>query len=83
MAKKYGLTKHEQKLLNKAQYYMFKAEETHKKFADRLQNRFYNSTTINEFEIWDLWTLSECGDCSVSEQEARFWRKVRDEEEEI
>ena len=82
MTKKYGLTKHERKLLEKAQYYQYKAEEMHRKFADSLQNRFYNSTTISEFEVWDLWTLNESGDCSGTEQEARFWRKVRDEEEE-
>lgn len=81
MTKKYRLTKHEQKLLDKAQYYQYKAEEMHRKFSDSLQNRFYNSVTINEFEEWDLWTLSESGDSSGSEQEARFWRKVRDEME--
>lgn len=59
----------------------WKDEELHRKFADSLQNRFYNSTTINEFEEWDLWTLNESGDCSGSEQEALFWRKVREEEE--
>lgn len=53
----------------------------HRKFTDSLQNRFYNSTTINEFEEWDLWTLNESGDCSGSEVEECFWRKVRDEEE--
>lgn len=55
--------------------------EMHRKFADSLQNRFYNSTTISEFEEWDLWTLNESGDCSGSEQEALFWRKVREEEQ--
>lgn len=55
MRKKYGLTQHEQKLLSKAQYYQNKAAEMHRKFADSLQNRFYNSTTISEFEEWDLW----------------------------
>lgn len=79
--KKYGLTKREQALLNKALYYQYKAEELHRKFADSLQNRFYNSTTISEFEEWDLWTLNESGDCSGSEQEALFWRKVREEEQ--
>lgn len=59
----------------------WKDEELHRKFADSLQNRFYNSTTINEFEEWDLWTLNESGDCSGSEQEALFWRKVKEEEE--
>ncbi len=59
----------------------WKDEELHRKFADSLQNRFYNSTTISEFEEWDLWTLNESGDCSGSEQEALFWRKVREEEE--
>lgn len=82
MTKKYGLTKHERKLLEKAQYYQYKAEEMYRKFADSLQNRFYNSITINDFEEWDLWTLNESGDSSGTEQEARFWRKVRDEEEE-
>lgn len=53
----------------------------HRKFADSLQNRFYNSITIGEFEEWDLWTLNESGDCSGTEQEAHFWRKVRDEAE--
>ena len=81
MAKKYGLTKHEQALLHKAQYYQDKADEMHRKFADSLQNRFYNSTTINEFEEWDLWTLNESGDCSGSEVEECFWRKARAEEE--
>lgn len=81
MRKKYGLTQHEQNLLSKAQYYQNKASEMHRKFADSLQNRFYNSTTISEFEEWDLWTLNESGDCSGSEQEALFWRKVREEEE--
>lgn len=52
-----------------------------RKFADSLQNRFYNSTTISEFEEWDLWTLNESGDCSGTEQEALFWRKVKEEEE--
>ena len=59
----------------------WKDEELHRKFADSLQNRFYNSTTISEFEEWDLWTLNESGDCSGSEQEALFWRKVKEEEE--
>lgn len=81
MRKKYGLTQHEQKLLSKAQYYQNKAAEMHRKFADSLQNRFYNSTTISEFEEWDLWTLNESGDCSGTEQEALFWRKVKKEEE--
>lgn len=81
MSKKYGLTKREQKLLDKAQYYMFKAQETHRKFADSLQNRFCNSATIADFECWDLWTLNESGDCTGTEQEERFWRKVRDEEQ--
>ena len=53
----------------------------HRKFSDSLQNRFYNSTTISEFEEWDLWTLNESGDCSGTEQEALFWRKVKEEEE--
>ncbi len=82
MAKKYGLTKHEQALLNKAQYYQYKSEEMHRKFADSLQNRFYTSITINDFEECDLWTLNESGDSSGTQQEASFWRKVRDEEEE-
>lgn len=81
MTKKYGLTKHEKTLLNKAQYYANKAAEMHRKFSDSLQNRFYNSTTINEFEEWDLWTLNESGDCTGTEQEARFWRKVKEEED--
>ncbi|MBS4773089.1 MAG: hypothetical protein KHX55_02300 [Proteobacteria bacterium] len=81
MRKKYGLTRHERALLNKAHYYQYKAEEMHRKFADSLQNRFYNSATISDFEEWDLWTLNESGDCSGTEQEERFWRKVRDEEE--
>lgn len=81
MSKKYGLTKHEQALLTKALKYQEKAEAVHRKFADSLQNRFYNSVTISEFEVWDLWTLNESGDSSGSEQEARFWRKVRDEME--
>lgn len=81
MSKKYGLTKREQKLLDKAQYYMLKAQETHRKFADSLQNRFHNSITISEFEEWDLWTLSESGDSSGTEQEGKFWQKVRYEEE--
>lgn len=87
MRKKYGLTRHEQALLNraryyqnKAKYYKYKASEMHRKFSDSLQNRFYNSTTISEFEEWDLWTLDERGDCSGSEQEALFWRKVKEEE---
>ena len=50
MRKKYGLTQHEQKLLSKAQYYQNKASEMHRKFADSLQNRFYNSTTISELK---------------------------------
>ena len=81
MTMKYGLTKHEKTLLNKAQYYANKAAEMHRKFSDSLQNRFYNSTTINEFEEWDLWTLNEGGDCTGTEQEARFWRKVKEEED--
>lgn len=81
MRKKYGLTRHEQKLLSKAQYYQNKASEMHRKFSDSLQNRFYNSTTISEFEEWDLWTLNESGDCSGTEQESLFWRKVKEEEE--
>lgn len=52
MTKKYGLTRHEQKLLDKAQYYYYKAGEFHRKFADSLENRFYNSVTIREFEEW-------------------------------
>lgn len=76
------MAKELRKLGEKAQYYQYKAEEMHRKFADSLQNRFYNSITINDFEEWDLWTLNESGDSSGTEQEARFWRKVRDEEEE-
>lgn len=82
MTKKYGLTKHEQKLLDKAQYYQYKANEFHRKFADSLENRFYNSITIREFEEWDLWTLSESGDSSGQDNEDRFWRKVRNDIEE-
>lgn len=81
MPKKYGLTRHERALLDKARYYQYKAEVTHRKFADSLQNRFYNSSTIDEFEEWDLWTLCESGDSSGGEKEELFWRKVRNEEE--
>lgn len=49
MSKKYGLTKHEQDLLTKALKYQEKAEAIHRKFADSLENRFYNSQTISEF----------------------------------
>lgn len=83
MTKKYGLTRHEQKLLNKAQYYQYKAGEFHRKFADSLENRFYNSVTITEFEEWDLWTLNESGDSTTDDNEERFWRKVRREMEEF
>lgn len=37
--------------------------------------------TDHWFEEWDLWTLNESGDCSGTEQEALFWRKVKEEEE--
>lgn len=68
----------EQRLLSHEQYNdLMKA----RKFSNSLQNRFYNSTTISEFEEWDLWTLNESGDCSGSEQEALFWRKVKEEEQ--
>lgn len=81
MAKKYGLTKHEQTLLDKARNYQQKANEYHRKFANSLQDRFYNSEIINEFEDWDLWTLCESGDSSGTEQEAYFWSKVKEEEQ--
>lgn len=81
MTKKYGLTRHEEALLGKARYYQEKAITIHRKFANSLQNRFYNSETINEFEDWDLWTLCESGDSSWNEEtEQRFWKKVRKEE---
>lgn len=83
MTKKYGLTRHEQKLLDKAQYYQYKADEFHRKFADSLENRFYNSVTIKEFEEWDLWTLNESGDSTTDNNMERFWRKVRCEMEEF
>lgn len=79
MSKKYGLTKKERNLLGKARYYQDKALQFHKKFADSLQNRFYNSTTINEFEEWDLYTLCESGDCTDF-YEDDFWEKVKKEE---
>lgn len=81
MSKKYGLTRHEKALLGKARKYQLKAEFYHKIFADSLQNRFYNSETISEFEEWDLWTLCESGDSSGTEQEDRFWQKVKKEEQ--
>lgn len=69
MRKKYGLTKQEQNLLDMAKYYQDKANALHRRFADSLQNRFYNSITVSEFEEWDLWTLNESGDCSGSKIE--------------
>lgn len=81
MSKKYSLTKHEQKLLEKAQYYQDKASELHRKFAKSLEKRFKNSITIQEFEEWDLWMLNESGDCGGYEIEEKFWKKVKKEEE--
>lgn len=52
-------------------------------FIKNEKDRFYNSTTISEFEEWDLWTLNESGDCSGSEQEVLFWRKVKEEEKSL
>lgn len=66
--------------MNKARYYQDKAYYFHKKFANSLQDRFYNSITINEFEEWDLYTLCESGDCSGI-YEDDFWEKVKQEEE--
>ena len=80
MSKKYGLTKREQKLLDKARYHQYKADEIHNKFANSLRNRFTKSTTIHEFEVWDLYTLCESGDSSEFDAEI-FWRKVKEEEE--
>lgn len=79
MTKKYGLTKREQKLLEKAQFYQEKAGEYHRKFAAALEARFPCSNTVRYFEEWDLWILNESGDSSGTEQEAHFWQKVRNE----
>lgn len=77
---KYSLTKKEEKLLQKARYYQDKSGYYHRKFADSLQNRFYNSKTIEEFEDWDLWTLCESGDSSEDQNELnRFWNEVKKE----
>lgn len=80
MSKKYGLTKHEQALLTKALKYQEKAEAVHREFVDSLENRFYNSQTISEFEEYDLWTLNLSGDSSFDEEQVqKFWNIVKQE----
>lgn len=80
MSKKYGLTKHEQALLTKALKYQEKAEAFHREFADSLENRFYNSQAISEFEEYDLWTLNLSGDSSFDEEQVqKFWNIVKQE----
>ena len=81
---KYKLTKREENLYGKALYYQNKAEEYLMKFRDSLVNRFPNSTIIDHFEEYDLWTLNPSGDCSFSEDTVKqFWEEVKAELKEM
>ena len=77
---KYKLTKREENLYGEALYYQNKAEEYLMKFKDSLVNRFPDSTIIEQFEEYDLWTLNPSGDCSFSEGAVKqFWEEVKAE----
>ena len=77
---KYRLTKKEEKLYQKASYYQDKANEYLFKFRDSLMSRFPDSTVVENFEEYDLWTLNPSGDCSFSEDIVeQFWEEVKTE----
>lgn len=79
---KYGLTKKEEQLYARALFFQRKADECICKFKDSLLNRFSNSTVINEFEEYDLWTLNPSGDLSEDKDTLEeFWSDVRREQE--
>lgn len=77
---KFGLTKREERLYQKALYHQNKADDYHKQFRESLFNRFPNSDTIRDFEEYDLWTLNPSGDLSFDEETLEdFWKLVKKE----
>lgn len=77
---KYRLTKREEELYQRASYHQDMANEYLFKFRDSLMNRFPDSTIVENFEEYDLWTLNPGGDCSFSENAVKqFWEEVKAE----
>ena len=77
---KYRLTKREEKLYEKASHYQDKANEYLFKFRDSLMNRFPNSSIVEQFEEYDLWTLNPSGDSSFcTDAVESFWNEVKEE----
>lgn len=51
MTKKYGLTKHERKLLDKAQYYQYKAEEIAKETVSKFNWGFDELEDVDDISV--------------------------------
>lgn len=79
---KYRLTKREERFYEMASRHQDKANEYLFKFRDSLRNRFPNSSIMESFEEYDLWTLNPSGDSSFSTDAVeRFWNDVKKEEQ--